>query len=307
MEPENEIPGISFRALGEVCPNNITSSTNGLAWYKVRYQGYNRLKILGTQFVLLMTLIFCLSTTIGTFWLILRLRLNEDITVVEWSAKDSPNNGHLVFNQDLVLDTLSPQAGLRMQRLIGDEFRITGFNKKTRAQAEILIDQDSIYMEAESYSAGLLNDQYSFKLSKKVDLLEIPNGINNIKVIRTPSSRRNLPVTEEIGDRPTNLHVSSPDRLELSGNMGIKAHSRSMYISSPKDIHIVSKEESITFKADMGLRLVSIPHKNTDDSLTEVNMTVYDMLSASNKDQSGEHQLCISRDDGRIYKTMEVC
>lgn len=256
---------------------------------------YKQLKLIGTQVLLFFAFIVGIITTIGTIWIISRLRLAKDFQAIEYHEQ---NAGQLIFNQDLMADTLIPQGNLSSNIIIGDQIEISG-SPNGKKQARILLQKNSINMQAEVFSSGSSRDEFSFKLPNRLSILDVPNGVRNVKVIGAPSSKKASPI-----DRvESNLEIRSEQQLDISGNMGLKLHARHMLIKSPDTIDLDTKEGSISINAKT-LRLPSILHgASYFREILEWSNRSEDKLSDSNRATTNKYQLCINRDDGLIFQS----
>lgn len=263
---------------------------------------YGRLKLLGAQILLSLTLIVSLITTIGTVWLIFRLRLGKSIGVMEYNH-DEQGNDELVFNQNLQTDTLIPHDNLRLDTLTGKHIEILGSTKDHQEGAQITMMRDSINMQAKVFSSDVFQNAYSYKLPKKLNVLDVPNGVNNVKVIRAPSSKRSFSA-DDVGIS-SNLEIYSQKSLDFSGNMGLRIHARKLHLHSPETILLGSREESILINSK-GLLLPNLPLEDVylRNMLIKTNKSTID----GNQVVPIKHRLCIRRDDGLVfYSTSETC
>lgn len=261
-------------------------------------KNYDRLKLFGAQVLLFFTFIVSLITTVGTIWIILRLRLAKDLQAIQY---DDQNGGQLVFNQGIVTDTLMPQENLALNMIHGKQIEIIGSLDNQR-QASILLKGKSVHMQAATFSSGSHNDEYSFKLPKKLDILDVPNGLKNVKVIRAPSSGKIFTLNNNEHSR-SDLEISSPQQLDISGNMGLKIHSRQMHLKSPDSISLDTKEGSISINSK-ALMLPGILEESlySKELLEKLNKSG-DKFTDNNQNSKNKHQLCVSRDDGLVFQS----
>lgn len=262
-------------------------------------KNYDRLKLFGAQVLLFFTFIVSLITTFGTIWMILRLRLAKDLQAIQY---DDKNGGQLIFNQDLVADTLMPQENLTLNMIHGEQIKILG-SLDNQKQASILLEGKSVHMQAKTFSSGSFNDEYSFKLPKKVNTLDVPNGLRNVKVIRAPSSEKIFTLSNNEYPR-SDLEIRSPQQLDISGNMGLKFHARQMHIKSSDSIDLDTKEGSISINS-RALRLPGIPQESLyfKELLEKLNKSE-SKFTDSNRVLKNKHHLCISRDDGLVFRSI---
>lgn len=261
-----------------------------------------RIRLLGNHFLLLMTLIIGLTTTIGTLYVIIRLKLTKDFGVMRLIDNDGIEE--LLINQDLTTNTFIPMRELRLEKIVAKSIKISSSLNQRDGQAEINVDQDTISMQAETFSSGVDNRNYQFRIQKDVNILEVPDSIRNIKSIRAPSSGQLLP---EYSQKAVGLEVKSSGKLELSGNMGLRVHSRNMDIKSPGPLSIESKEGSVTISTYDGLYIPNLQHKNNEEQLRKrLNITEQSIESPS-QGAGYDYQLCISRDDGNVFRALGHC
>lgn len=254
----------------------------------------DRLKLLGGQFILFITLLVSLLNILGTYYIILRLtKIHEVVNVLP----DEKNGDELVFNQDLIIDKILLHDGLRTQKIQSNQITVSGSSGSKGRQAKLSLDPNSVSFEAKSFTLGEVGENLTFRLAKRLNALEVSHGIKNLRVLRAPSLKKN-----ESSDSDNNLEVLSTGKLDLSGNMGLRAHSHKMYIKSPDLIDIESREESIILMARRGLILRSISLANDMTSNEEMS----NMIIGNVKEQF-RHQACISRDDGSFYQALNDC
>lgn len=250
---------------------------------------YHALELMTGQLVLSVTLALSLLTSIGTFWIIFRLGLATDLEAIAIQTEHR-NGEELVFNQNVFVDTIMPQESLRLNQITGKSISISE-SPDYLDGAGLFIDSDYISATARSFSSG--NNDYKFKLSKKLTVLDVPHGIKNVKVIRAPSSGGSA-------TRDYDLNLMSTNQLELSGNLGLKIHSRSILMNSPEYISIESKEDTITILAEKGLYLMLSDVEGKGFVHEETRSIGSDLVEASNR-----HNLCISRDTGMVFLAPE--
>lgn len=255
-----------------------------------------QLKLLGTQVLLIFALILGLITASGTIWIISRLRLAKESQAIEYNEQ---NEGQLVFNQDLMADTLLPQENLTLNMVLGEQIEISGSSDGNK-QARILLQGNSINMQAKVYSSGSDRDQYSFGLPKRLDILDVPHGAKNVKVIRAPSLRKGYVKNKA----NPNLEIKSLQQLDISGNMGLKLHARQMLIQSPDSIVLDTKEGSISINSK-ALRMPAIVHGASyfREILDWTNRPEDTLTDSNHQATTNKYQLCIGRDDGLVFQS----
>lgn len=279
--------------------NPVYLDKENLPSVKTNNHEYNRLKLLGAQILLFLALVVSLVTTVGVIWIILRLNLTNDLKLVE-SDQNRLNDNELLFNQDLFIDTLSPQKTLQTRQIIGNEIKITGSDNSIEPQAEIYLNQKSISMQAQSFSNGR-SQEYSFKTPKRTEYLDVPNNIRNVKVIRALHPHKDLSPADK--NHGMSVDIVANGKLDISGNMGLKVHSNHINIISQDSINIESKEESITIMAEKGIRLPSLDCKGNDENSSRS----FDESTSSIQSTMSKFQLCINRDDGLIFQSINFC
>lgn len=258
-----------------------------------------RIRLSGNHFLLLVTLIIGVTTTLGTLYVIIRLKLTKDFAAMRLIHNDGIEE--LLINQDVTTNTFIPMRELRLEKIVAKSIKISSTSEQNDRQAEINVDQDTISMQAETFSSGVGTRNYQFRIQKDVNILEVPESIRNIKSIRAPSSSQ---LSSEYSRRKFGLEVKSSGKLELSGNMGLKIHSRNLGIKSPGPLSIESKEGSVTISTYDGLYIPNLQHKNNEEQLRkELNITE----QAPSQGTGYEYQLCISRGDGNVYRALGHC
>ena len=256
---------------------------------------YAKLKLLGGQFLFLVTLVINLATSIGVVWLIFRLSLNkidplEPIIQLDHQASFD----RFVLNRDLSADSLIVQDKLSTNMIDHEQVSFVGVSGdiETGAQAEISLNSDYVSMQADSIGPGP-DEDYSFWLQQRVSELEVSNGIRNVRAIRAPLGSERY-YSEDEGSQMGGLEMSSPDGLELSGNRGVGVHSRRISVRSGESISLESKEESVHLQGRY-LLMPSLEH--------------YSILSATDERGSiaDRHQLCYNKDTGQLFRSRAAC
>lgn len=254
------------------------------------------LKFLGGQVLLLVTLAINILSALATTLMIFRLGITEDTRVL----KSDPESNQISINQNVLSDSLLLSQGDLRSRVIEAE-RILIDSPASRFQdssAQILMQDNSISMLAKSFSALDMGDTgLSFTIPKRVDVLEVPPGINNIRAIRSQMRRENNQAQREPTDL-YNLDIISSGSLELSGNLGVSMHSKYIDIESHDSITLTSNKQSIIVSADRGIYLPSI----------EVSQRHVQNAISGNSDVERKegYELCIDV-DGMIYKSVHSC
>lgn len=262
-------------------------------------------RFLGNQLLLILALAVSLTTTLGILYLIVRLELTKDIEVIKLS-KIEDGSEELSINEDLSVDTLIPQNELRFGRISSDSIKIVSAANQKHQRTGIQVGSNSISMQAQTFSSGLNSPGYLFTVERRLNVLEIPESIENIRAIRAPSSKKSRNPTES-KEREVNLEILSDGNLELSGNRGLRVHSRDLSIDSSSSISIESKEGPVRIMSKTGLLLPAVQYKNNHDILKRKLNRTERLSESSILEVPDEYQLCISRDDGSIFQTLGAC
>lgn len=240
------------------------------------------------------------SISIYTTWktvdVIMKLRVLQEKKLIH-SMSDV-----IWLNQDVSVDALRVHRAIRLSKILSEQMMIHGEDGSNleagqQNQARIHINTDSIDMHARSYGFMNENGDYSssLRLANKLDVLEAPGGIKNLKAIRGQSS----------GEQSSDIDIISNSDLEISGNMGLKSHSKEVLLDSKDSIHIESKEDSIVINSKDGLRLPNLHLKDNNKDVTQD----IKILSKIQNDEFNSlygspdsHQLCIDSEDGRVLR-----
>lgn len=263
---------------------------------------YKQLKIKSSQFLLFFTLLVGLLTTIGTLWIIFRLNL----TSLKRHLEFGPGND-LHIRQDIITDSFMPFGEVDYKEIVGDTIKISS-PVDSKLPTEINLDNETVLMQAKIFSSSQTNDQYSFRISRRLQTLEASKNSNNVKLIRSPGSVHKTSSRRSMNKK---LDIISRNQLELSGNMGLRVHANQMYFDSQQSIKIQSKEESIILLIEKGLHLPAILHENHYKELLSYQNTSMDTSYATNNNnrfsEPLKQQVCIARDNGMIYLSADSC
>lgn len=263
---------------------------------------YNKLSIVSTTILTLISSITTLYTLFGIIWLGLRLQiLTNDLQLMEIDEK----LGEIIINKDVQTDSLSLGGkGMKLNQLLSNQVIMSIVNSNHKQQPEIHIDESSIVMQAKSYGSSQ-NSDYSLLLSKRLNNLQVNEKITNIKLIMSHGTHKHINESDE----RSNLEIVSKEKLELSGNLGLKVSSSKIEINSFESIYLESKEDSIQVTASDGLRLPNILTKDMDynDLFTQDgNSKTFNSDSKFSNELLGsldkKQQLCINLENGRVYK-----
>lgn len=256
-------------------------------------------KLIISQIMFVITFIINIFTTIGIVWIIFRLGLNKDPQSIVMINEQNLGSQQLVFNRDLVADTLVVQETLRTNSISHEHISIVG-NSDRGPNAEISMNPDYILMQAESFGPNS-EDGYSFRLPTKLEKLEVLHGANNVRAIRSPLQRDFSSLSEKSNRPFAHMEIKSLDELELSGNMGLRVYSRHIKVKSPNKISIQSREGTIVIRSSSRLLMPSIQLVNATNS------TDMDDYFGNNHVTAEKYQLCISKGDGLIFKSQGSC
>lgn len=260
-------------------------------------QGYHKrdkedLKFLGGQALLLVTFAINLFSSLAIVLIILRLGLARDTQIL----KLSPKRDEIVLNQNVVADSvLVPGSGFETGILEADKIVLRSASRLQEEPAELSIDANSIRMRARAFShAQYGHPSISFTIAKQSDRIEAPNGIYNLRAIRSQMRMKKAHLEDDFRD----LDLQSSNSIELSGNLGVSVHSRDIDIESPEAIILTSRSDALVISAGNGLFLPSVQR---------VQREFQDSDSSTQTDPSSERfNLCL-RTDGMLYKSPGLC
>lgn len=122
-------------------------------------------------------------------------------------------------------------------------------------------------------------------ISSGLTSLNSPNGIKQVKIIRSPTFN--------------DLNLESNSSLVLSGNLGVKTFGSKTEVHS-NHIRIYSRDSEILFSSLKGIKLPLIPYNslsNTQSRLSRNTVETTSLLSL--------HQICICR-NGRMFKIRKL-
>jgi hypothetical protein len=239
----------------------------------------DRLRVMIARSLVVFTFIVNLATTIGVIWVALKFGFNQ-------------NTGRLSSDEIIETDTIIVGDRLNIKSIDHEQISIVGKSNAKSIQAEISLNPDYTSMQARSFgSSGSNNDQFKFKLDRKLFGVELSSEAHNVKSIQAGIGRG----AEEQPDSSGDLSIRSPDEMELSGNLGLNIHAKDITLKSRKGITIVSGENVIDIGASGGLFIPDIQIINQNDDL-ELNE------DANLDGVATKRQLCIQRSDGLLYK-----
>ena len=249
------------------------------------------------QVLLAMTLVINISMLSALIWLTVQLRLERDSEIIRMHIHVDSLGGHeLLFDQNVSADVLIPHDNITLQNISAKQIRISSPSISEKCAASILLENDSILIQAESFRSDA-SVRPEFKLTRRLKKLESQSGITDIKTIRGLSPNESYKNSNH--NVTSNLEIRSSDELELSGNMGLRIHSREMHAKSPKSILIESKDESISLVSEKGVRLPDVPRKIECSTGTPKAANLPDVGNQIGH-QITSQQVFISRDDGLV-------
>lgn len=197
------------------------------------------------------------------------------------TALGGQSTRNLIFNQDVSADTLVVQDQLRTNTIIGEQISLSSKSSQGPPNAQISLNPDYISMQT--------SDEASFAMPRSVEKLEASHGLKNVRAIRLP--------LHSVG-QDSGLEIISNKELELSGNLGLGIHSRAIQLESTDLVELFSREGSILIRSGEKLLLPSIGLASNDVG----------SFMGEPSQQTGTHQLCISRSDGLVYQsTRNTC
>lgn len=209
---------------------------------KSDYHESDLLRLLRGKTVSILTLLICFFTNICTLWIVFKLDL------IDWRSSRPISSMYtkdqLLFNRDIMADSLAPKMGLKLSKIVGKQVSILG--GQHRDQFGIIMDRDKIVIQAKTFKSDAFGD-LSFILPHRVDSIDIINDLENVKLIKSPYS---ISKSAKIG-----LQLTSMQGIEISGNMGLTLHAKQLNINSSDSISFTSKEKSLTLESSDGIHV----------------------------------------------------
>lgn len=253
------------------------------------------------QVVLIVTFLISSLTTLTTIYIIFSLRLNNDIGIIRVD-KISDNLSQLVVNQNLHIEKLVPSEEIQFESITSPTISISSRNSQNQNESptSVLMNKDEILIRAEHFSTGS-SRPLEFRIPRKLGSLRVPHGIHNMKLIRPFDAHANPSIRHRNSSK---LEITSDSGLQLSGNLGLRAHSFQSQYSSRHLVEIDSREGSITLSAADGIYLPNLARSQPRkvDSRYMLDSDLHDWV---NEDKI---QLCMSRESGLIYQaTRDSC
>lgn len=250
------------------------------------------MKFLGGQVILLVTFALNVLSTLAIILIIFRLGITDKTRVLKLDL----DSNEISINQNVLSDSLLLSSGdLRTRLIEAEQVSLDGSASHLGdSSAQISMRSDSISMRAKSFSASEVGTEMglAFTIPKGLNVLEVPDGINNLHSIRSPVTTRK----DQSQGKNTDLDLSSSGMLELSGNLGLSVLSKDIDIESQNFISLTSNKESITVSAGNGIYLPSIMSINQYSR----------EHSARPEAESERYWLCMNA-EGMLYKSIESC
>lgn len=256
---------------------------------------YGQLKFIVGLIVMFFSVSISVFTTINAIYMFSRFQILQESKLIQ--LNEDGQNSYIAFNQDISAESLRVRKAIELSEILAQQLDITdndvdeGSNLEDGARLHL--DSETIYMQAKSYgSLGGQSNLRSFRLNNRVDELRAPSGIRNVKLIRGPRSSE------------TDVDVQSDSSLEISGNLGLKVHSKRTEVEAAESIHLTSMEDSVVIEAREGLRLPSLQRRRTK----EASLSHGSESSNSLQESADVHQICINPEDGRLFQaTSGLC
>ncbi|KPM10974.1 sarcoglycan-like protein [Sarcoptes scabiei] len=228
----------------------------------------------GLTAITIFLLIVSISTTITLLIIIYRLRLIpgfEYFTITD--------DGDIVFHRDTYIDRIQLQ-----QNQIDDVESITGNVALESGSSSLRINRDGIELRSRSglevrcpKTGKIL---FPFDISSipldSIKTLSVPNGIGDVKMIRSPIDK--------------DLVISSTKKLNFRGNKGIHLEGKKIRLEANK-IYLSSKNSNIILDGKKGVYLNMERFKNKI-------ITEKQPFDASKL----QYKLCVCGKNGRLFK-----
>lgn len=263
----------------------------------------DRLNLLSGQFLLLATFVLNLATTFGAVWTIFQLGLNgSDLQATLFSIKRLEALGEVLsFSRGVATTSVLAKDRLIFDEISNEMITFLAGDNMAGNRASISLNPDYISMQARSFGSQRAGGgEYSFRVEREVDKLNILGSVHNIRSLR--------PLLDSEAEA-ADLTIRSGEQLELSGNLGLGVHSKDITLESGDGVFMESREGGLEIRAAPGE--ISLPelrlhqeHLEPRFPSREQEIRQSDVLM--NQPSRG-YFLCICKSDGLVFKTYSTC
>lgn len=227
--------------------------------------------------IVVFTFAASLSTTLAIIWILFKLGFSGVTMEGPFNIKIARER--ILLGRNLITDTLIPDGELVISDILANQLSVSS---GSHLKSEMHVDQDRVVMQAKSFGLGK-NENLAFEMPNRVDVIELENGLGDVKLIKAPDSKSKLG-----SHRRSDLQIDSTKILEFSGNMGLHSYSKELYINSPESINIECRQGPITIESSRGIYLPSIERLQNESS------EIY------GEQHIKYHNICIDRSSGII-------